>query len=63
MLFRSLIAQRAGKLEAALRTVIRGKDDVIRLALVSVLAGKWALPRPSFSTFPTQVRLVRDSGP
>ena len=33
-----LIAQRAGKLEAALRTVIRGKDDVIRLALVGVLA-------------------------
>jgi MoxR-like ATPase len=32
------IAQRAGKLEAALRTVIRGKDDVIRLALVGVLA-------------------------
>jgi MoxR-like ATPase len=31
-------AQRAGKLEAALRTVIRGKDDVIRLALVGVLA-------------------------
>ncbi|MDP9264219.1 MAG: MoxR family ATPase [Acidobacteriota bacterium] len=33
-----LIAARAGKLEAALRTVIRGKDDVIRLALVGVLA-------------------------
>jgi MoxR-like ATPase len=32
------IAQRAGKLEAALRTVIRGKDDVIRLALVGVMA-------------------------
>jgi MoxR-like ATPase len=31
-------AQRAAKLEAALRTVIRGKDDVIRLALVGVLA-------------------------
>ena len=31
-------AQRAGKLEAALRIVIRGKDDVIRLALVGVLA-------------------------
>lgn len=31
-------AQRAGRLEAALRTVIRGKDDVIRLALVGVLA-------------------------
>src|SRR3990172_8437076 len=31
-------AQRAAKLEAALRTIIRGKDDVIRLALVGVLA-------------------------
>ncbi len=31
-------AQRAAKLEAALRTVIRGKDDVIRLALVGVMA-------------------------
>ena len=31
-------AQRAGRLEAALQTVIRGKDDVIRLALVGVLA-------------------------
>ena len=31
-------AQRAGRLETALRTIIRGKDDVIRLALVGVLA-------------------------
>jgi MoxR-like ATPase len=31
-------ASRAVQLEAALRKVIRGKDDVIRLALVSVLA-------------------------
>ncbi|HEY1264511.1 MAG TPA: MoxR family ATPase [Terriglobales bacterium] len=32
------VSQRATQLEHALRTVIRGKDDVIRLALVSVLA-------------------------
>jgi MoxR-like ATPase len=31
-------ANRAGQLETALRRVIRGKDDVIRLALVSVFA-------------------------
>src|SRR5437763_16223275 len=31
-------SQRAAELEAALRQVIRGKDDVIRLALVSMLA-------------------------
>src|ERR1700756_2255101 len=31
-------AQRAGQLESTLRTVIRGKDDVLRLALVSILA-------------------------
>ncbi len=31
-------AQRAGALEAALRRVIRGKDEVIRLALVAVFA-------------------------
>ncbi len=31
-------SHRATKLENALRKVIRGKDDVIRLALVSVLA-------------------------
>ena len=29
---------RAAQLEAALRTIIRGKDDVVRLALVSMLA-------------------------
>src|SRR3954452_14386343 len=29
---------RAARLEAALRTIIRGKDDVVRLALVSMLA-------------------------
>src|SRR6202165_1902281 len=32
------ISQRAVELEAALRRVIRGKDDVIRLALVSMMA-------------------------
>src|SRR5579872_2483254 len=32
------VAHRAAQLEAALRRVIRGKDDVIRLALVSMLA-------------------------
>src|SRR5213078_2441410 len=32
------ISQRAVELEAALRKVIRGKDDMIRLALVSMLA-------------------------
>jgi MoxR-like ATPase len=32
------VSSRAGQLESALRTVIRGKDDVVRLALVSVLA-------------------------
>ena len=32
------ISQRAVELEAALRNVIRGKDDVIRLALVSMMA-------------------------
>ena len=32
------ISQRAAELEAALRKVIRGKDDVIRLALVSMMA-------------------------
>ena len=31
-------SQRATQLEASLRTVIRGKDDVLRLALVSMLA-------------------------
>ena len=31
-------SSRAAELEAALRTVIRGKDEVIRLALVSILA-------------------------
>ena len=32
------VAHRAAQLEAALRKIIRGKDDVIRLALVSMLA-------------------------
>jgi MoxR-like ATPase len=32
-------ATRAAQLENALRTVIRGKDDVVRLAMVSLLAG------------------------
>ena len=32
------VAHRAAQLEAALRKVIRGKDDVIRLALISMLA-------------------------
>src|SRR5258708_23648227 len=31
-------ATRVGQLEAALRSVIRGKEDVVRLALVSVFA-------------------------
>src|SRR5689334_19150465 len=31
-------SHRAAELENALRTVIRGKDDIIRLALVSMLA-------------------------
>ena len=31
-------AQRAAKLETSLRKVIRGKDDVVRLALISILA-------------------------
>ena len=31
-------SHRAGQLESTLRTVIRGKDDVLRLALVSMLA-------------------------
>src|SRR5882724_737715 len=31
-------SQRAAQLETALRTVIRGKDDVVRLALVCILA-------------------------
>ena len=31
-------ARRAAELETALRTVIRGKDEVIRLALVSIFA-------------------------
>ena len=31
-------SQRAGQLESTLRTVIRGKNDVLRLALVSILA-------------------------
>src|SRR6266480_6605093 len=34
----TVAANRAGQLETALRKVIRGKDDVIRLALVSVFA-------------------------
>jgi MoxR-like ATPase len=34
----SELSQRAGALEAALRQVIRGKDEVIRLALVTVFA-------------------------
>lgn len=32
------VSSRAAQLESALRTIIRGKDDVVRLALVSVLA-------------------------
>ena len=32
------VSQRAASLEAALRTIIRGKDDVVRLALVAVFA-------------------------
>src|SRR5437879_7212955 len=34
----TVAAHRAAQLEAALRKVIRGKDDVVRLALVSILA-------------------------
>jgi MoxR-like ATPase len=34
----STAASRAAQLEQALRTVIRGKDDVVRLALVSIFA-------------------------
>ncbi len=34
----TVAAHRASQLEAALRKVIRGKDDVVRLALVSILA-------------------------
>src|SRR5256885_14075410 len=34
----TVAAHRASQLEVALRKVIRGKDDVVRLALVSVLA-------------------------
>jgi MoxR-like ATPase len=33
-----VISQRAASLEAALRTIIRGTDDVVRLALVAVFA-------------------------
>ena len=32
------VSSRAAQLESALRTIIRGKDDVVRLALVAVLA-------------------------
>ena len=32
------VSQRAASLEAALRSIIRGKDDVVRLALVAVFA-------------------------
>src|SRR5438034_2334814 len=34
----TVAAHRASQLETALRKVIRGKDDVVRLALVSILA-------------------------
>ncbi|HXZ41084.1 MAG TPA: MoxR family ATPase [Terriglobales bacterium] len=34
----SAVAQRAAQLENAVREIIRGKDDIIRLALVSLLA-------------------------
>ena len=34
----SAASSRAVQLEKALRTVIRGKDDVLRLALVSIFA-------------------------
>src|ERR1700720_1417467 len=34
----SAVSHRAAQLETALRKVIRGKDDVIRLALVSMMA-------------------------
>src|SRR3989475_1977077 len=34
----TVTASRAGQLESALRTVIRGKDEVVRLALVSIMA-------------------------
>ena len=32
------LSSKAGELENALRRVIRGKDDVVRLALVAILA-------------------------
>src|SRR4051812_15440031 len=34
----TVTSSRAARLESALRTVIRGKDDIVRLTLVSVLA-------------------------
>src|SRR6185312_14045027 len=34
----TVTSSRAAQLESALRTVIRGKDDIVRLTLVSVLA-------------------------
>src|SRR5437773_11361268 len=34
----TVAAHRAAQLETAVRKIIRGKDDVVRLALVSVLA-------------------------
>src|SRR5258708_35898033 len=34
----SAVSHRAAKLEIALRKVIRGKDDIIRLAVVSLMA-------------------------
>lgn len=34
----SVTQQQAAQLESALRTIIRGKDDVVRLALVAILA-------------------------
>src|SRR5438105_14400028 len=34
----TVAAHRASQLEVALRNVIRGNDDVVRLALVSILA-------------------------
>jgi MoxR-like ATPase len=36
--YQSSIGSRAGALEASLRTIIRGNDEVIRLALVAVIA-------------------------
>ena len=52
-------ASRASQLEAALRKIIRGNDDVVRLALVSILARGHLLIEDGLGSDRRQTRLPR----